>query len=207
LPAEYTIETPTITLPPFEKTCSTFVGLFDDANFTGSAVTQILQGSTGNKVFYVNFAADSFNITASAGANGTISPSGVQRVLCSSSLNFSFLPSDGYEVDVLQVNGANVPAPSTSYNFENITANNTINVTFKQLPPGQKTLTLQVEPANGGTTLGGGTFDSANIVYISAIANSGWRFTEWQRANGTTLTTDHSTSVTLLENMVLTAHF
>ena len=70
-----------------------------------------------------------YTITASAGANGTISPTGPQTVLSGGSLAFTIAPSTGYHVLDVQVDSVSVGAP-TSYTFTNVTAAHTISATF-----------------------------------------------------------------------------
>ncbi|MDR2711547.1 MAG: dockerin type I domain-containing protein, partial [Clostridiales bacterium] len=78
------------------------------------------------------FGPSTFTITASAGANGSITPSGSVTVLHGDSQSFAFTPAGGYEVDTVTVDGA-VVAAATGYTFENVTTNHTINVTFKRI--------------------------------------------------------------------------
>ena len=70
-------------------------------------------------------------ITATAGANGSISPSGNVEVLEGADQTFSIAANDGYEIASLKVDGAAVTA-ATSYAFTNVTKAHTIEVTFKQ---------------------------------------------------------------------------
>ena len=58
-PATYNIETSTITLPtPEVGEGETFVGWYETSTFTGAAVTQIVQGSTGDKDFYAKITSN-----------------------------------------------------------------------------------------------------------------------------------------------------
>ena len=74
---------------------------------------------------------EKYTITATAGAHGSISPSGNVEVLEGSSQIFVITAEDGYEIDSLTVDGKAVDA-ATSYTFENVAAAHTIAVTFKQ---------------------------------------------------------------------------
>ena len=59
---KYTIESATITLPTasnIEKVGYTFAGWFEDSSFSGSAIKNILAGSTGNKTYYARWTANS----------------------------------------------------------------------------------------------------------------------------------------------------
>ena len=63
-PAEYTIESSTITFADPAKTGYTFTGWFTDENFTpGNEITQIASGSTGNVAVYAKWSVDSYTIT------------------------------------------------------------------------------------------------------------------------------------------------
>ena len=57
-PASYTIESVAITLDTPTKDGYTFAGWFDNAGFTGSAVTTITAGSTGDKTFWAKWIQD-----------------------------------------------------------------------------------------------------------------------------------------------------
>jgi hypothetical protein len=71
----------------------------------------------------------SVTITASAGANGTISPSGAIIVAYGASQTFTMNPNTGYYIATLTVDGSPV-TPAPRYTFTNVTANHTISVTF-----------------------------------------------------------------------------
>jgi hypothetical protein len=73
-------------------------------------------------------------ITASAGANGSISPSGVIPVLEGTDATFTFTPDPDYAVGVVTVDGIPQPGHPASYTFPNVTAAHTIAVTFTTGP-------------------------------------------------------------------------
>ena len=54
-PASYNVETETITLKPAGRTGYDFIGWYEKADFSSSPVTQIVKGSTGNKVFWAKW--------------------------------------------------------------------------------------------------------------------------------------------------------
>ena len=83
------------------------------------------------KANYEAISVTGYTITATAGANGSITPSGAVGVAAGGSQTFTISPSSGYVIDTLKVDGLEVTA-TTSYTFSDVKANHTIEVTFKQ---------------------------------------------------------------------------
>jgi DNA-directed RNA polymerase subunit RPC12/RpoP len=81
-------------------------------------------------VTFVAKASSDITITATAGENGTISPSGSVILTNGSSQVFTFTPDSGYDIKDVLVDGVSV-GNVTSYTFDNVTSNHTINVTFE----------------------------------------------------------------------------
>lgn len=71
-------------------------------------------------------------ITATAGANGSISPSGAVSVPAGASQTFTITPDSGYKIADVLVNGVSVGVPS-SYTFNFVVAPHTIDVSFEAL--------------------------------------------------------------------------
>ncbi len=70
-------------------------------------------------------------IKVTAGAHGTISPSGSVLVDEGSNQKFTITPEKGYEIATLQVDGVEESVTNNSYTFTNVKNNHTISVTFK----------------------------------------------------------------------------
>jgi hypothetical protein len=68
-------------------------------------------------------------ITASAGAHGTISPSGAVLVDDDADQTFTITPNSGYHVKDVRVDGSSVGAVTT-YKFNDVDSNHTIRATF-----------------------------------------------------------------------------
>jgi surface protein len=79
---------------------------------------------------WVYSAPPTYTISAQTNANGTISPSGNINITHGASQRFLFTPNPGYMVDSVIVDGIKVDSIG-SYTFNNISANQTIRVTFK----------------------------------------------------------------------------
>lgn len=78
----------------------------------------------------------SYTITASAGQGGSIAPNGAVSVAKGESKQFTITPSEGYEIEDVQVDGVSQGA-KTTYEFTNVIKNHTIAASFKA-----KTVTL-----------------------------------------------------------------
>ncbi len=98
-------------------------------------------------------------ITASAGLGGTIDPIGIVTVEHGASKTFEMISSYGYTVQNLEVDEENLGARLT-YTFENVTANHTISVTFRQ---------YIASGGGGGGGGGGGDGSAAPTTTITTI--------------------------------------
>jgi hypothetical protein len=76
----------------------------------------------------------SHTITASAGAHGSISPSGAVSVIDGDNQSFTIAPDTGYSVADVLVDDLSVGAV-TSYDFDNVIADHAIAATFTVNPP------------------------------------------------------------------------
>jgi len=90
-----------------------------------------------------SFRVFGYTITASAGPNGSISPSGSVSVPAGSDQTFTIMPATGYHVSAVLVDGASV-GEVTSHAFTNVTAAHTISATFAQNAP--STITASAGP-------------------------------------------------------------
>ena len=91
-------------------------------------------------------------ITATAGANGSISPSGAVEVTEGENQTFSITANAGYEIASLKVDGAAVSA-APSYTFTNVTKAHTIEATFKQKMTVEKP-SISKQPQNASVKVG-----------------------------------------------------
>ncbi|NJM14578.1 MAG: carbohydrate-binding protein [Bacteroidales bacterium] len=87
-----------------------------------------------NRISFENLADEvQYTINATAGSNGSISPSGAINVSEGGDQTFTITPNSGYQIANVLVNGTSVGAVS-SYTFSNVTANHTISATFNLIP-------------------------------------------------------------------------
>ena len=107
------------------------------------------------KANYEAITVRGYTITATAGANGSITPSGAVGVAAGGSQTFTISPSSGYVIDTLKVDGLEVTA-TTSYTFSDVKANHTIEVTFKQesQTPDVTAPSITTQPGNATVKVG-----------------------------------------------------
>ncbi|MGG0178203.1 S8 family serine peptidase [Gottfriedia acidiceleris] len=105
-------------------------------------------------------------ITAAAGSNGTISPSGNVSVNHGKDQTFTVTPNKGYEVATFTVDGVNANLTNNSYTFTNVTKDHTINVTFKKII---YTIVASAE--------GNGTISPSGVLSVDEGANQTYKIT------------------------------
>ncbi|HUN64655.1 MAG TPA: choice-of-anchor D domain-containing protein, partial [Bacteroidota bacterium] len=91
----------------------------------------------------VTFRINQYPITATAGANGAISPSGTVQVNYGASQRFIFNPSTGFHTDSVVIDGVRNTDSLQGYTFGNVSAGHTIRVTFRN---NQYTITASSGP-------------------------------------------------------------
>lgn len=112
-----------------ESSCYTFSHWVVDGANAGSTNPYEFTNVTEDHTITAVFNASPYTITATAGANGSISPSGTTSVNCGEDQTFTITPTSGYTVADVLVNGVSVGAVTT-YTFEDVTANQTISASF-----------------------------------------------------------------------------
>ena len=136
-PNTYTIETKAFTLKNPTKSGYTFTGwsgtgLDGENNMTVTIPT----GSTGNRIYTAHWRYNGsghsysyYTIKATAGAGGSISPSGNVSVREGRDRTFTITPDKGYAIANVKIDGKSIGAVK-SYTFENVRRTHTIEVIF-----------------------------------------------------------------------------
>ena len=126
-PHTYTVED-TFTLKAPTKQGYAFTGwTYGQQNEPNKNVT-IPVGTTGRLEFEAHW-VETVLITATAGDNGTITPSGAVAVPKGEAQTFKITPNDGYHIQDVKVDDKSVGAVK-EYTFENVTEPHTIHATF-----------------------------------------------------------------------------
>ena len=111
------------------------------------------------------FAVTQFQIIATAGSNGSITPSGTINMNTGGNQAFAIVPNTGYHVDSVIVDGVKVDSVA-SYTFSNVTVNHTIRTTFAI---NQYTITV-TSGANGAVTPTGPVVLNYGVTQSFSIA-------------------------------------
>ena len=168
----------------YDESQTQYSGLVASISGSGDTVTfQYYRTSTGaaigsSKTIHIQSAAPvtTYTITASAGANGSITPSGQITVEAGQSAEFRFAAADGYEMDTVLIDGTAVTVSGTSYTFTNVAADHSIQVSFKA---------IQVETWNDPEYTW-----SANNLSVTAVRVSSFGNRETETAGAVAATTD-----------------
>lgn len=111
----------------------------------GAITSYTFTNVTADHTITATFAINTYMVTATAGSNGTISPSGAVAVNYGGSQTFTIAPNTGYHVSDVTVDGVSQGA-ITSYTFTNVTADHTITSNFAI-----NTYTITATAGSGGT--------------------------------------------------------
>ncbi|MCX5887894.1 MAG: carboxypeptidase regulatory-like domain-containing protein, partial [Deltaproteobacteria bacterium] len=116
-----------------------------------------------------------YTITATAGAGGTIAPSGAVKVIRGEDITFKILPNASYRIVDVLVDGVS-QGPIGIYTFTNVTANHTIAATFT----GGTTYTITANAGNGGsiTPSGSVAVNGGGSQNFKITASPGYRIAD-----------------------------
>ena len=115
----------TITPTPGYHIASVLVDGVSQGTISSYTFTNVQASHTISATFAIN----TYNITASSGANGTVTPSGVTAVNFGGSQAYAIIPTTGYHIADVLVDGVSQGTIS-SYTFTNVQASHTISATF-----------------------------------------------------------------------------
>ncbi len=163
---------------------------------------------TGAMVITANFAIDTFTISTSAGASGTVTP-GQTVSYGASSTAITVTSNANYHIAAVLVDGVSQTiADSKSYgtSFSNVTSNHTVSASF-----GIDSFSVTFSSGGNGT-LTGSPAQSVNYgssaTVVSAVAATGYHFVNWTGANGFVTTTVNPLTVSYVTSaIVITANF
>ncbi len=184
--------------------------IVDDIDVTDELVDSIytFTNVTTDHTIDVSFVMLTYTITATAGENGTITPSGEYVINCGDEQSYTIIPDNGYLIASVLVDDIDVTDDLVDgvYTFTNVTANHTIEATFEEIPT--YTITVLANNDAYGMVSGGGTYEEGTEVVIMAMPNSDYCFLSWDDGdtfNPRTITV--TSDSTFVANFSATTHF
>ena len=147
---------------------------------------------TANQTVNATFNQITYNITASAGNGGTITPAGNVSVNCGEGQTFAIAANNGYRILDVTVDGQSVGAVE-SYSFSNVEANHSISVTFIAV------LNIEINAdAEGGSVspTGTQTIDAGESFTFTVTPDNCYEIGT-VTVNGTAVTLDANNSYTI----------
>ena len=156
---------------------------------------------TGNRTLVANFTQQQFTITATADPVNGGSVTGGGTFNYGQSCTLTATPATGYTFVNWTKNGQQVSTNAT-YTFT-VTESATYVAHF-QLQ--SFTITAVANPTEGGTVIGGGTYNYNQNCTLTATANEGYDFVNWTE-NGIVISNEAIYTFTVTGNRTLTANF
>jgi hypothetical protein len=120
---------------------------------------------------------EEFTITASTDGDGNISPSGSVTVIAGQSETFSISAHSGFHIDVVLVDGVSQGASST-YTFNDLSANHTIYATFAQNSVNLHTIVTSADNHGSISPQGNVTVIEGDNQNFSIIPNTGYHIAD-----------------------------
>ena len=160
---------------------------------------------TGNRnlVAVFDVAPTNYTITATANPSNGGSVDGGGTYASGSTCTLRASANSGYTFVNWTKNGTQV-STNPNYSFT-VTGNASYVANFEQEPE-EYTITVNAEPASGGTVSGGGTYAEGSTCVISAMPNDGYVFENWT-LNGAEVSTSPSYSFIVGRSATYVAHF
>ncbi|WP_319579004.1 PKD domain-containing protein [uncultured Methanospirillum sp.] len=140
-----------------------------------SPYTYSFTNVTNNQTIQALFTLKNYNITASAGSGGTISPNGNTTVKCGQDQDYVITAGSCYNISDIIINGTSFGANTSpyTYSFTSVTDNQTIQAVFTKL---YYTITASVTGTGGTISPGGAvSVECNNSQTFTFTPSSGYR--------------------------------
>ncbi len=159
--------------------------LLVDGSSVGAVTGYTFTGVTTNHTISASFAINTYAINASAGAGGSISPSGAVTVTYGADQSFTITPNTGYRISDVLVDSSSVGAV-TSYTFHGVTAEHTISASFVAIAP----LSITTSSLPSGTVL---TAYSQTLAATGGVLPYTWSVSTGSLPDGLTINSSTGT--------------
>ena len=198
-----------VTLPTaqnMEYENHTFGGWYDNAQFTGTPITEISTTAMGDTTLFAKWTIDTYEIALVQPANGTISSDPAQTAAVGAQVTLTATPNEGYSFDAWEVRNTTTGLTVDVVNdqFTMPAANVEVHASFTAI---EYTVTATANPAAGGTITGTGTYSYEGAASLTASANNGYEFVNWTNEQGAVVCTTATYNFIVTRDSALTANF
>lgn len=198
-----------VTLPTaqnMEYENHTFGGWYDNAQFTGTPITEISTTAMGDTTLFAKWTIDTYEIALVQPANGTISSDPAQTAAVGAQVTLTATPNEGYSFDAWEVRNTTTGQTVDVVNnqFTMPAANVEVHASFTAI---EYTVTATANPAAGGTITGTGTYSYEGAASLTASANNGYEFVNWTNEQGAVVCTTATYNFIVTRDSALTANF
>ena len=133
---------------------------------------------------YAKYSVVYYQITATAGANGSVEPEEGTGTIEGPPLTITITPNTGYEIDIVTVNGEEVSVVIENgvgtHTFTSVTEEQVLVATFKK-----KTYTISTSAGENGTISGGATVEHGDNFEVTITPNEGYYISSIAVSDGT----------------------
>ena len=156
---------------------------------------------TGTRNLVANFSLNTYTVSAAANPSAGGSVSGMGTFNYGETVTLTATANEGYTFASWTENGT-IVSTNANYGFE-VTGDRSLVANFN---PDIYTVSVSVNPTNGGSAIGGGTYAYGTTCALTAVANEEYSFINWTE-NGTEVSTDAAYSFIVSANRALVANF
>lgn len=169
----------------------------------GAISSYTFSNVTANHSISATFETAVYDITASAGSGGSISPSGTMSATHGTSRSFTVTPAAGYQISDVRVDNVSVGAVS-SYTFSNISADHTISAAFETIK-----FTIRSITGTGGSVSPAGNIqvDYGRSTTFLVTPSSGYRISNVLIDNVSVGPVNSYTFSNITDNHTISAEF
>ena len=158
----------------------------------------------GNRNLVAHFTQDTYTVSVAANPSNGGTATGGGTFTYGQNCTVSATPASGYTFINWTDNGSYVSSDA-NFTFA-VTSNCNLVAHFTTNPLPNYTITVTANPTNGGTLVGGGTYQEGQNCTVRATPAIGFNFVNWTE-NGTPVSTSASYTFTVNANRNLVANF
>jgi len=180
-----------------------FVNWTDEAGNVVAFGPQYSFYITSDRTFTAHFAIEYYTVTLNVDPADGGTVTGAGTYLLDELVTLTATPNGDYQFVNWTDEAGNVVASGAQYSF-NITSDRTFTAHFAIE---YHTVTINVDPVEGGTVAGAGTYLLNEFVTLTATVNDGYEFVSWTDENDNVVAFGTQYSFYITNDRVFTAHF